>query len=111
MSESKPVCNRDAAVPYEQADTAICPHCGHTAREHWIARSQENVAQWERQSALASARDEVVRAVDEWRKSEESDAPGFVVGQKLSVIRSRAKMRNASPADVGSPPMIATAHL
>lgn len=62
MSETKPVCNRDAALPYEQADTATCPHCGNTAREHWIARTEENVAQLERQSALASARDEVVSA-------------------------------------------------
>lgn len=62
MSETKPICNRDAAVPYEQADTTTCPHCGHTAREHWIARTEENVAQWERQAALAAARDELVRA-------------------------------------------------
>ena len=67
MSEIKPVCNRDAAVPYEQADTAICPHCGHTAREHWTARTEESVAQWERQAALSAARDEVVRAArDLW---------------------------------------------
>ena len=66
MSESKPICNRDAAVPYEQADTATCPHCGHTAREHWTARTEENVAQWERQAALAAARDELVRAAVAW---------------------------------------------
>lgn len=72
MSETKPVCNRDAAVPYEQADTATCPHCGHTAREHWAARTEENVAQWERQAALSAARDEVVRAAQAWAGSVDS---------------------------------------
>lgn len=64
MAETKPVCVRDAAVPYEQADTAFCPHCGHTAREHWVARTTESVAQWERQSAIAAAEREVVAAAE-----------------------------------------------
>lgn len=66
MSETKPVCSRDAAVPHEQADTATCPHCGHTAREHWTARRAESLAQSERQSALSAARGEVVRAAVAW---------------------------------------------
>lgn len=45
----------------------------------------------DRRVAISGARARVVEAVDEWRKAEESDAPGFVVGQKLCVIRTRAK--------------------
>lgn len=77
------VCNRDAAVPYEQADTATCPHCGHTAREHWTARTEENVAQWERQAALSDARDEVVRAAVALAPEilPARDGDGWLIGQ------------------------------
>lgn len=95
MSETKPICNRDAAVPYEQADTATCPHCGHTAREHWIARTEENVAQWERQAALSAARDELVRAavaLDAAFTDHETptDAWSMVAARKLAWADHRA---------------------
>lgn len=62
MSE---VCSVNPALRSSQG-AEVCPHCGRTAKEHWLERVKEA----RRAAETIAARDEVVRAAVKWHHME-----------------------------------------
>ena len=66
MSE---VCSVNPALRSSQG-AEVCPHCGRTAKEHWLERVKEA----RRAAETIADRDELVRAAVAWSCSPEASA-------------------------------------
>lgn len=70
MSE---VCSVNPALRSSQG-AEVCPHCGRTAKEHWLERVKEA----RRAAETIAARDEVVRAAVAYASVSPSDVDAYV---------------------------------